>query len=254
MLILSCSPIRLKTNSALHFIHPKDKNSNDVKRIVTNFSTSEKQIYRVGEHILTKNRFDHFETYVIHASTPEYQIDFLKKLKKDNLPERLSSAIVDRRKQVVVFGNSIQLLPDKTTIIKRDTRPIASSIISMLTDDFQSPGLGILKYRVDINFNPKLLRTSYGKKLEFLSIKEPIILLDSVVVFHSLLGCKFGNVYLLYKKRLKLIRKFPGIINHAEQSIVGERRIASIKAIYSPETEKERAEVKLGDSEELSSK
>lgn len=225
MLTLSSGITNLKSPSVLYLCHPKDDKSPDTLRAMqTIISTGGKQLAKIGETILTQARFDEFQTVVLTPSAL-YQKDLLTRLVRSEWKERLLSLVGHPKKLVIVLGNSIQISGPKVLIIPKDQTVFMNQLARSHNYDVDTPGLGLARYRYDINYDPEDKQEFYNRLIRQLSSQEPIFLMDSSVVVSNDRKVQFGSLYKAWKGEIKKIRDLPEDVNPRSQHIIQEKEM-----------------------------
>ena len=251
MLSITYSPTRFKTRSVLHLAHPSVRKDPHFQEALNFVQAESRQIAFVGEHFLSDQIFDHAETVILHSVQEKYFMDFLKRLKAGNYPQRFLRAKEDRERLLLVLGNSVKLLPKTMLLIPRDNPAVNSLIPSVSKIDTSTPGLGIIDVMLDIPFDISSMGDKYSRVLQALSKQQSIYLLDARVLYSSDNTAKFGDVYRMEKGILTKVKELPMVLKEADREALRKRRIPPIRAIYAPDSDGEKKEGTLADSKSV---
>lgn len=80
MFSLISSPLKVKLPKVLHLMHPRDVKNPAVTEELSVVKSDSSAICRVGEHHLTDQRWDEFDTIILHSCADDLRKDYLKKL------------------------------------------------------------------------------------------------------------------------------------------------------------------------------
>lgn len=88
-------------------MHPRDVKNPAVTEELSVVKSDSSAICRVGEHHLTDQRWDEFDTIILHSCADDLRKDYLKKL--GEFQDRLQDVAEDSAKRLMIYGNAIQL-------------------------------------------------------------------------------------------------------------------------------------------------
>lgn len=241
MLYMSSAPVQFKTKNVLHLVHPKFEKDPFVQQAITAISCEARQVARVGEHILTDQRYHSFQTVILHATPfPEWH-DMLRRLVQGNYISRLESTRNNKTKMLLVYGTSVQMLPKTVLLIPKQSQKFPV--------DNSTKGLGLIDFQIDINFDPRIKDPSYLRYLQLFSQKFPIYLLDGAVLYSDTDKARGGSVYLMNKGDLTKVKQLPDRMTTQDQEAVTKRKIPPMRLLYAPETDTEEKEANAGASQ-----
>ena len=251
MLYMSNSPVRFKTSSVLHLAHPSARRDPVFQETVKLIKSDSLQIAYVGEHFLSPQSFFHAETVILHSTSDNCFMDYLKRLKQGNYGEKFLQLKENPKKAFFAFGNAVKLLPKKILILPKDNPAIASAIPSVSKIDISTDGLGIIDIMIDLPFDVTFMGTKYTRALQQLSKQFPLYLMDARVLYSSDDNAKFGDIFRMEKGILTQIKKLPMELKDADKEALKAHRIPPIRAIYEPESEEELTEKKLATANDV---
>ena len=228
MLTLTSSPVKFTATHVLHLIHPKDKDNPIVLKEIAGITCKEDMyIARAGESHVTHTRFLSFNVVVIHSCSPQYRLDFLKRLQHE-WSDRLVEYAQAANKHVLVFGNLIPTVGAKVFFIPETDNVFVNDYARSHDIDVDTKGLGLTRIRCLPSFDPKRSSERYVKCIEYYSQQFPIYLLDSSVLICNNGDIKLGKLYLAKKGEIKVLAKVKNFVTTQERA----RKLKPIRAIY----------------------
>ena len=235
MLYMSSSPMDLTTIHVLVMTHPENFKSPMVEQALSMIKYRSKQVIRVGEHMLTQGRLNTFDSVVIPAVDDRLWQNMLTRLKQGygDLLKQYSNM---QDKQLIVYGNIIQMLPSKILKIPR-TEPLhRANILRGIS------GLDILPVQIDINFEPKYATKAYLNELKRFSVEHPIYLLDPTVMYSPDGDIRNGNIYKSDKKGIHQVAQVILPKRMKDKEVFNKRELPKIKYLYEQESTSEKAQ------------
>ena len=204
MYILASQAFTCRPKRVLHIVHSREMKSVAVAAMMAQAKANVSQIYRAGEHTITDARFNYFDTVIVHDCSYANLQDYFRKLKKNDLPERLKRLATSRDKRIIIMGNTTNLCGPKLLVIPmlfNDSIKTNTTSQKPKVDHThiatQANGLDILPFRVDTNFTFKADSSEYVFMMRTLSKPdEPIYLLDNNAILDSKQGVVQGAVYI----------------------------------------------------------
>ncbi len=210
MLYLTSAPFKYKCENSLHIIHPKEVKNPEIQNAISQISDKgNRQIVRVGEHIVADFRFDHFSTVVLHTVSTPNEKDYLHRLQEYKL--RLKRVIRSTKRKLIVFDKSIKLLCDQILNIPH-LRGLSIKEY-LLGRAMETKGLGLIHLVIDTNFQPRKGDERYLDIVKELSHRYPIYLMDPKVLWMSNGKVLYGKIYEAYKGNINVVKVSPKFHN-----------------------------------------
>lgn len=210
MLYLTSAPFKYKCDNSLHIIHPKEVNNPEVQNVISQIhDQGNRQILRIGEHIVADFRFNHFNTVVLHTVSTPNEKDYLHRLQEYKL--RLKRIIRSPQHKLIVFDKAIKLLCDQILYIPH-VRGLSIKEY-LLGRAMETKGLGLIHLVIDTNFQPMKGDERYLDIVKELSRRYPIYLMDPKVLWMSNGKVLYGKLYKAYKSNIGVIKVPPKFHN-----------------------------------------
>ena len=235
MLYVSSSPMELETIHVLVMTHPENFKSPMVEQAMSLIKYRSKQVIRVGEHLLTQGRLNTFDSVVIPAVDDRLWQNMLTRLKQ-SYGDLLKQYANLQDKQLIVYGNIIQMLPSEILKIPR-TEPLRRSDILR-----GIKGLDILPVQIDINFEPQYASKVYLNELKRFSLEHPIYLLDPTVMYSPGGDIRHGNIYRSDKKGIHQVAEVILPKRIEDKEVFNKRALPKIKYLYEQESTSEKVQ------------
>ena len=231
MYVLASQPFNLKATRVLHIIHARAQTNPVVSEMIHRTKSSIHQIIHVGEHFLTANRFNYFDTVILHDCRFDHLKDYYLKLKSSDLVKRLLEVIKSKDRQLIILGNALQLIGPTVNIIPfKDNR--GRSIFTPKIDNdhlnIQSKGLNLFTDRFDSNFTYKVATTEYVRLIKRISTNNKIYLLDNNAILTSDGIVQQGEIYVSDGNKFTKIKRMEVHMTERQQEQDKQREVTTV--------------------------
>ena len=241
MLYLSSSPFTYSDKRILHIGLNSLFSSGLSVNIKQRMTSNTQQDYKIGLTSITKERFNYFDSYILHPVEHNNLLSYRNKIKNNNILEWLKEAVANTNKTVIVIGTLLNIISKKVFILPKPSTGILSHF-QMRNLDLTTPGLGFISHPVDYNFDPNS-KSQYTELLYTTSTRMPIYLLDPTVVYSTDGEARFGRMYKLDNKNLVTLAEIPELRTEEIMDRFKARTIKPRTAIYSEEEKKKEEAV-----------
>lgn len=242
MLYLASSAFEFTAQHTLHIGLNSTFKSGESDAIIKTIHTKQFQFYKVGLTSIASPRLNYFDTIVLHPCSYKLLPEYLAKLKRDPVINFIRQYLLSGEKNILAIGSAISILPDKVLWLPKEKSFFLNPFGSIFRPNVNTPGLGLIKSRLDYNFQPEFLNKNYGSVLKTLSDQMDIFLLDNKAVYSSDQKVRFGEMYILKKRILTKIYELPELHTDEAKERMCSRTIKPCSVIYSKEEQlKEKA-------------
>lgn len=234
MLNLTCTPVEMNTQNVLHLVHPKMLNSPEVAAVQAATHAGATQIATLGQTMLTPARFNSYTTYILHTVTQDLLPDLVHRLEHDGYKEKFLKIKEHPTKMLLCYGNSIQVLAPKLTIIPTKDLAVMNRLWKTQNVSLETAGLGILPFRIDVNAEQIVQNKQYLGIAYQVTQEQPMLVLDSHVIYN-----------LVEQRKPKLMLKYGEAFKIFKNDIVETKNIEDLLTTSSPDIQKQYEKNKM---------
>jgi len=229
MFSLISSPLKVKLPKVLHLIHPRDVKNPAIAEELSVVKSDSSAICRVGEHHLTDQRWDEFDTIILHSCADDLRKDYLKKL--GEFQDRLQDVAEDSAKRLMIYGNAIQLTGDTVFMIPHQGNVVINDATTIGDIDIDTEGLNITGIIADYDFSTTTVSKKYIECVKYLSKHDKIWLLSPQTTVTSDGIIRSGHLTLVDKGKITTVKRCYELKDDSgdEQS---NRKIKPITPVY----------------------